>query len=204
MSIIDAQKVTQPAAFLDRDGVINRDHGYVSRWSEFAFLPDAVQGLRCLHNKGYRLIVITNQSGIGQGYYSEADFHALTARVTDYLQGIGVPLLATYFCPHHPSAAQGEYRQDCECRKPKPGMILKALRDHPIDRARSLFVGDKPSDMAAAAGAGLTLRYLVSGETELGAAGLAPAAALATPSDNIVNVVSLLDAARQAPDRHHS
>lgn len=171
-------------AFLDRDGVINRDHGYVSRWADFEFMPDAIEGMRLLVNKGYALVVVTNQSGIGRGYYSEQDFEELSHELARHLAAEGIPLLATYHCPHHPTAGRGVYGQACDCRKPAPGMLLQAATDHAIDLPGSLIVGDKPSDMAAGKAAGLGLLYQVTaGETVADATG----------------VSSLLEAAQQAP-----
>lgn len=155
-----------PAAFLDRDGVINVDTGYVSTWQDFQFLPGVVDALRALQSQGFRLVVVTNQSGIGRGYYTDADFQLLTNRVTRHLAEQGVTLQATYHCPHAPAS---DTNPPCTCRKPAPGMLLAAAADWQLDLSRSLMVGDKDSDMQAAALAGVPLRYKVgtdSADTE--------------------------------------
>lgn len=148
-------------AFLDRDGVINVDHGYVSRWSDFTFESGALDGMRALLQLGFEIVVITNQSGIGRGYYTEADFHALTAAMLSALKDELIEVAGVYFCPHHPSAAQGEFKLDCACRKPAPGMIFEACEQLSIDRSVSIFIGDKTSDMEAAQAAGIerSFRY---------------------------------------------
>jgi len=149
------------AAFLDRDGVINVDHGYVYRPEDVTFIDGVFEACRHLQLLGYRLIVVTNQSGIARGYFTEADFHALCDWMRARFQEQGVTLDAIYFCPHHPDKGLGEYRQQCDCRKPAPGMLLQAIREHGIDPARSLMLGDKAADMQAAAGAGIGRRILV-------------------------------------------
>ena len=112
------------AVFLDRDGVINVDHGYVSTWEQFEFLPGVPEALRELQDAGYLLIVVSNQSGIGRGYYSESDVDLLNQAVAEYLDSTaGVTLSGFYHCPHHPTEAEREFRRQCDCRKPAPGMI---------------------------------------------------------------------------------
>ncbi|MCH1554499.1 MAG: HAD family hydrolase, partial [Luminiphilus sp.] len=106
------------AAFLDRDGVINRDTAYIADWSDFEFLPGAIEGMRLLQEAGYQLIVVTNQSGIGRGLFSESAYEALTAKMQKTLAENGVVLAEVYFCPHHPTRGQGPYLKTCECRKP--------------------------------------------------------------------------------------
>jgi D-glycero-D-manno-heptose 1,7-bisphosphate phosphatase len=149
------------AAFLDRDGVINLDHGYVVRREDFAFVPGTLAAARCLHEAGWALVVVTNQSGIGRGLYTEADYYALDAWMRAEFAATGAPLAATYFCPHHPRDAQGAYLRECDCRKPAPGMLLAAARDLNLDLAASAMFGDKPSDLAAARAAGVPLRLLL-------------------------------------------
>ena len=139
-----------PAAFLDRDGVINVDHGYVSAWAQFEFLPGVPAALRQLQDAGYRLIVVSNQSGIGRGLYTEADLNRLNEQISGHLkQTVGADIAGFYHCPHHPTEAQGEFLTQCDCRKPAPGMITRAVREHGIDVERSLLVGDKRSDIEA-------------------------------------------------------
>ena len=150
------------AVFLDRDGVINVDHGYVSTWEQFEFLPGVPEALRELQDAGYLLIVVSNQSGIGRGYYSEADVASLNQAIAQYLEStVGVTLSGFYHCPHHPTEAEGEFRRQCDCRKPAPGMIRQAVLDHGIDVKRSLLVGDKDSDIEAGRAAGVARLFKV-------------------------------------------
>ena len=150
------------AVFLDRDGVINVDHGYVSTWERFEFLPGVPEALRELQDAGYLLIVVSNQSGIGRGYYSESDIDLLNQAIVDYLDSYaGVTLSGFYHCPHHPTEAKNEYRKHCSCRKPAPGLIYRAMRDHAIDVKMSLLVGDKDSDIEAGRAAGVAKLFKV-------------------------------------------
>jgi D-glycero-D-manno-heptose 1,7-bisphosphate phosphatase len=144
-----------PALFLDRDGVINVDHGYVHRVEYFEFIDGIFELCRAARASGCKLVVVTNQAGIARGLYSEAQFHTLTAWMKQRFAEEGAPLDGVYFCPTHPSAGIGKYRVDSSFRKPGPGMLLQAARELDIDLARSIIVGDKASDMAAGAAAGL-------------------------------------------------
>ena len=150
------------AVFLDRDGVLNVDHGYVSTWERFEFLPGVPDALRALQDAGYLLIVVSNQSGIGRGYYCEADVESLNQAVAQHLGStVGVTLSEFYHCPHHPTEAEGEFRRQCDCRKPAPGMIRQAVLDHGIDLKTSLLVGDKDSDIEAGRAAGVARLFKV-------------------------------------------
>lgn len=151
-----------PAAFLDRDGVINIDHGYVFRREEFHFVPQVIDGARILHDIGFRLVVVTNQSGIGRGFYSEADFAALTEWMAQRFAEAGAPLAGVYFCPHHATEGVGRYRCACDCRKPEPGMLLLAAQQLQLDLGRSVLFGDRESDLLAAQRAGVPRRVLLS------------------------------------------
>ncbi len=148
--------VTRPALFLDRDGVLNEDRGYVHRWEDFRWIPGARKTVAAFNTAGWLVIVVTNQSGVGRGYYAEDDVHALHARMQTDLASEGGHIDAFYHAPHHPDAPLAAYRHpDPPLRKPNPGMILQALQDWPIDREASLLVGDKPSDLEAALRAGI-------------------------------------------------
>jgi D-glycero-D-manno-heptose 1,7-bisphosphate phosphatase len=149
------------AAFLDRDGVINIDRGYVFRREDFQFVAGALEGARRLHELGFLLVVTSNQSGIGRGLYTEDQFHGLTTWMRSEFRAAGAPLAGVYFCPHHPTAALGEYRRTCQCRKPAPGMLLDAERELGIDLASSVMFGDKASDLKAARAAGVLVRVLL-------------------------------------------
>lgn len=150
------------AAFLDRDGVINVDHGYVHRADQFELLPGVSAALRKLSDAGLLLVVVTNQSGIARGLYTEQDYEALTVHMRARLAAEGVRLDAVYHCPHLQDAAVPAYRKQCDCRKPLPGMILRAIAEHDIEPARSMLVGDKASDIAAGRAAGVGWCGLVS------------------------------------------
>ena len=155
------------AAFLDRDGVINVDHGYVSSWDHFEFISGVPEALRSLSEVGYKLVVVSNQSGIGRGFYTEADLTRLNEQINDYLKTeVGVRIGGFYHCPHHPTDAQGEFLMQCECRKPAPGMIHQATRDLDIDLGGSLLVGDKDSDIQAGRAAGIGRLFKVSPASE--------------------------------------
>jgi len=152
----------RPAAFLDRDGVINIDHGYVFRREEFELVPGALEGTRRLIALGYAPVIVTNQSGIGRGLYSEDDFHALTRWMADAFEAAGAPLAGIYYCPHHPDAANGRYRIMCQCRKPAPGMLMRAADELGLDLAASVLFGDRVSDLLAARAAGVPQRILLA------------------------------------------
>jgi D-glycero-D-manno-heptose 1,7-bisphosphate phosphatase len=151
--------VKPPALFLDRDGVINVDHGYVCRPSNVDFVEDIFEVVATANRLGYQVVVVTNQAGIGRGYFSEADFYALMDWMKIRFAEHEGRIDAVYFCPFHPEYGIGKYRRESNCRKPAPGMLLQAESDLEIDLARSIFVGDKPSDMVAgrAAGVGILL-----------------------------------------------
>lgn len=149
------------AIFLDRDGVINKDTGYVSHSDDFVFIDGVIDALRLLKQKGFLLVVVTNQSGIARGLFSEDDFMRLTEWMDWSLADRGVDLDGIYFCPHHPSAGSGPDTRACDCRKPAPGMLLDAARELNIDLAASYMVGDKVSDLKAAEAAGVGHKILV-------------------------------------------
>ena len=160
------------AAFLDRDGVINTDHGYVHRWDEFEFVPGVIKAMQRLHRAGYALVVVTNQSGIARGMYTEQEFLQLSTQMQAHLGSLGVPITGIYHCPHHPKGQVPAYAIDCACRKPAPGLILQGIAQHGLDPAASFLVGDKLSDLQAARAAGVAHAYLVTGkagEEEAGA-----------------------------------
>jgi D-glycero-D-manno-heptose 1,7-bisphosphate phosphatase len=155
----------RPALFLDRDGVLNEDHGYVSRWEDFRWIAGAREAVAAFNRAGWLVIVVTNQSGVGRGYYTEDAMHALHARMAEDLAQVGGRIDAFYHAPQHPDAPLDAYRHpDPPDRKPNPGMILRALADWPIDKARSVLVGDKASDLEAAQRAGVTALHFRGGD----------------------------------------
>jgi D-glycero-D-manno-heptose 1,7-bisphosphate phosphatase len=145
----------KPALFLDRDGTVNVDRGWVHRPEEFAWIEGAREAIRWANERGILVLVVTNQSGIGRGYYTEAEFQAFTRWMDDELARFGAHIDATYYCPHHPTEGWGEYRCACRCRKPAPGLVERALADWGLDRTRSILVGDTAHDLEAAAAAGI-------------------------------------------------
>lgn len=149
------------AIFLDRDGTINVDHGYVHQIDDFQFIDGVGKALKQLQDKGWLLVLVTNQSGIARGYFSEEQFLQLTEWLDWSLdEDYGVVLDGIYYCPHHPEG-QGEYREACDCRKPQAGMFMQAIKDLGIDPAKSVMVGDKLEDMLAAQNAGVKTKILV-------------------------------------------
>lgn len=178
------------AAFLDRDGVINIDHAYVHTPEEFQFIDGVFEGCRLLQKAGYLLIIATNQSGIGRGYYSEADFEKLCVWMKKRFADEGVLISDIFFCPHHPEKALGNYLQDCNCRKPKPGMLLAAQRKWDIDMKASLMVGDKRGDMQAALAALVGRRILVGKD---GLACPQPVAECTDVARNLLEAAKLID-----------
>jgi len=144
-----------PALFLDRDGIINVNFGYVVRPEQTVFVAGIFELCEQALTAGYRPVVVTNQAGIARGYYSEDDFHGYMAWLGQEFKRRGIPLAGVYFCPHHPEAKVERYRKVCECRKPAPGMILRAAAELDLDLAASVLVGDKASDVAAGEAAGV-------------------------------------------------
>lgn len=148
--------------FLDRDGVINVDTSYLYKIEDFQWIEGAKEALKLAVTAGYELIVVTNQSGIARGYFQVADMKKLHSFIAEELAKEGAPILDFYYCPHLKESLIPEYALDCECRKPKPGMLLKAFADYSIDKEQSLLVGDSKRDIEAAVAAGLR-GYLFEG-----------------------------------------
>jgi len=149
------------AAFIDRDGGINEDRGFVHGIEDLAFLPGAPAALRALQSAGYLLVVVTNQSGIARGLYTEEDFLRFTAHMRQGLLAAGVRLDAVRYCPHLPDARVERYRLDCQCRKPRPGMLTSTIEDLRVSPAASILIGDRQSDIEAGRAAGVGRCYLV-------------------------------------------
>jgi D-glycero-D-manno-heptose 1,7-bisphosphate phosphatase len=143
------------ALFLDRDGVINVEINYLHKVDDFQFIEGIFELCKKYQNKGYIIIVVTNQSGIARGYYSEEDFNYLTSWMIKEFAKEGVNIKKVYSCPHHP-----EISGTCSCRKPEPGMFLEAQKEFDIDLKNSILVGDKESDIEAAISAGIRKTYL--------------------------------------------
>ena len=151
-----------PVVFLDRDGVVNADIGYLWRREDLVWMPGAPESIRLFNERGWTVVVVTNQSGVARGYYHEEDVHNLHLWMNEELNRMGARIDAFYFCPHHPRGAIDRYTRECDCRKPQPGMLLQAMEDWQADPESSFLIGDKESDVEAAAAAGIR-GYLFSG-----------------------------------------
>ncbi len=152
-----------PALFLDRDGVINHEIGYLHRPEDVRWVMGIFSLARTARALGYKLVVVTNQAGIARGLYTTAEFESLMRWMGAAFEAEGAPLDAVYHCPYHPEHGLGEWKREHEDRKPSPGMLLRAARDLQLDLSRSLLVGDRCSDVAAANAAGLRQAFLLHG-----------------------------------------
>jgi D-glycero-D-manno-heptose 1,7-bisphosphate phosphatase len=147
----DRAGMRRPAAFLDRDGVLNVDHGYAHRPEQLEWVDGAAEAVRLLNEAGYYVLVVTNQSGIARGFFDEAAVKSFHAHMLDGLSAHGAHIDAFYYCPHHPEGTIKPLAVRCRCRKPAPGMLEQAAREWPIDIGASFLIGDRDDDMAAAA-----------------------------------------------------
>ena len=150
-----------PAIFLDRDGTINVDHGYVHEIDNFEFIDGVIEAMQELKAMGFALVVVTNQSGLARGIFTEEQFEHLTEWMDWSLADRDVELDGIYYCPHHPQGSVDAFRQECDCRKPQPGMLISAQRFLHIDMAASYMVGDKLEDMQAGKAAEVGTKVLV-------------------------------------------
>lgn len=153
----------QPAIFIDRDGTISEEVGYVNHPSRFQLYPYSPAAIRLLNANGWLAIVISNQAGVARGYFSEEVVIEVNDLMKQKLQRQDARLDAIYYCAHHPNAGEGPYRQDCDCRKPRPGLINLATRDFEIDLASSWMVGDRYSDVQLAHNANVRSALVLSG-----------------------------------------
>lgn len=142
------------AVFLDRDGTINEDIGYVSKPEELIIYPWAAEAIRLINRAGLKTIVVTNQSGVARGMYTEETLGEIHRKLITELSREGARIDAVYYCPHHPRIGDARYKMECECRKASPGMLNQAAREHDLDLAQSFVVGDKASDINLATNAG--------------------------------------------------
>ena len=162
--------MSERALFLDRDGVVNEEVGYLHRADEVRFVDGIFSLCRTAAGLGYRLIVVTNQAGIARGYYSEADFDVLMEFMRGKLRAEGIELDAVFYCPFHPEHGVGKYKREHEDRKPGTGMLQRGAREFGVELSKSVMVGDRCSDVGAANAAGLRQMFLISG-TEAGECG---------------------------------
>ncbi|MFD2285489.1 D-glycero-beta-D-manno-heptose 1,7-bisphosphate 7-phosphatase [Pedobacter petrophilus] len=144
------------ALFLDRDGVINIDHGYVYKIENFFFTDEIFKIAKHYQDQGFLIIVVTNQSGIARGYYTEIDFHRLTEWMVQKFRDQNIEITKVYHCPHHP-----DFNGPCSCRKPMPGMILSAKAEFDLDLPNSVLIGDNKTDIEAGEKAGVGENYLI-------------------------------------------
>jgi D-glycero-D-manno-heptose 1,7-bisphosphate phosphatase len=149
--------------FLDRDGTLNVEIEFIHRVEDLRVLPNVAAGLRRMMALGFQLLITTNQSGIGRGYFSEADMRTFNDALCQQLETQGVRIDGIYFCPFHPTAGIGEYRRDSPLRKPLPGMILEAAAEHQLDLPSSFAIGDRKSDVAAGHAAGCRTILVTTG-----------------------------------------
>jgi D-glycero-D-manno-heptose 1,7-bisphosphate phosphatase len=162
-----ALSMSERAVFLDKDGTLIEDIPYNVDPARIRFAPGAAEGLRLLHAAHYQLIVISNQSGVARGYFTEGMLLTVEARLRDMFSELGVRLTAFYYCPHHPDGVSPRYAIWCSCRKPAPGMLIQAALEHNIDLERSWFVGDILNDAEAGNRAGCRTVLIDNGnETE--------------------------------------
>jgi D-glycero-D-manno-heptose 1,7-bisphosphate phosphatase len=151
------------AVFIDRDGTISEEVGYINHPSRFRLFPYAAEAIQHLNDNGWLAILVTNQAGVARGYFSEQMIQTVHAAMTADLEMNGAKLDAIYYCAHHPSVGEPPYRLDCDCRKPKHGLITQATQDFDIDISNSWMVGDRYSDLELARNAGLKSAFVLSG-----------------------------------------
>lgn len=144
----------RPAVFIDRDGTLTEEVGYVNHPRRLHLLPRSVEAIRRLNAAGVAAVVTTNQAGVARGYFSEDVLHAVNAEMVAQLKREGAHLDGVYVCPHHPTEGEPPFRADCDCRKPKPGMLLRAAAELSLDLTASAVVGDRPSDLVVARAVG--------------------------------------------------
>lgn len=149
------------ALFLDRDGIVNIDHGYVHKIEDFEFVSGIFDLCKAFQRTGYLLFVVTNQAGIAKGLYTEAQFKTLNVWMLEQFSARDIRIQQVYYCPHHIDGTDLRYKKDCPCRKPAPGMLLKADKNWHIDLENSVMIGDRLSDMQAAQNAGVGRRILL-------------------------------------------
>lgn len=153
----------RPAVFIDRDGTISEEVGYVNHPSRYRVYAFAAEAVRLLNAAGWLAILVTNQAGVARGYFSEDLIHTVHELLRAELAEGGARLDGIYYCPHHPSVGEPPYRQACDCRKPRPGLVHRAAAAHTLDLARSWMVGDRYSDVELARNAGLRSAFVLTG-----------------------------------------
>lgn len=155
--------MTTRAVFIDRDGTISEEVGYLNHPSRFRVFPYSARAIKMLNDNGWLAILTTNQAGVARGYFNEAMIHAVHEKLTAELAGAGAQLDAIYYCAHHPTVGEPPYRLDCDCRKPRPGLIKRAQKEFAIDLGESWMIGDRYSDIELAHNAGVRSAFVLSG-----------------------------------------
>ena len=153
----------RPAVFIDRDGTISEEVGYVNHVSRYRVFPFAAEAIRTLNEAGWLAVLVTNQAGVARGYFEEELIGRVHGRLAAELERGGARLDAVYYCPHHPSVGEPPYRLDCDCRKPRPGLIRRAAEELDVDLRRSWMVGDRYSDTELARNAGVRAAFVLTG-----------------------------------------
>lgn len=151
------------AVFIDRDGTISEEVGYINHASRFRLFPYSAAAIKLLNENDWLAILTTNQAGVARGYFSEDLIKTVHERMTASLENDGARLNAIYYCAHHPSVGEPPYRFDCDCRKPKSGLLTRAAQDYDIDLSESWMVGDRYSDVQLARNAGVKSMFVMSG-----------------------------------------
>ncbi len=155
--------VLYPAVFLDRDGTLNVDVGYPDSLEKIRLIPGAVEAVKLFNRLGYKVFVVSNQSGIARGFFDEARVREIHRGMQKMFARQGARIDAFYFCPHHPDIGEPPYRRQCDCRKPEPGMFLQAAEAHDIDLSRSVMIGDKAADVEAGKRLGMISVLVLTG-----------------------------------------
>ena len=152
-----------PAIFLDRDGTIIEEVGFLDSPEKITIIPGAIEALRIFQNLKYKLIVVSNQSGVARGFFNETTVRNVNEKMLDLLAKSAIKIDGIYYCPHHPQYGSPEYKIDCNCRKPKPGMIYQAIKEHKLDILRSIIIGDKLSDVLTGKSLGMKSILVLTG-----------------------------------------
>lgn len=160
---MNSQQTKRPALFMDRDGTISEEVGYLNHPSRFRVFPYSAAAIKLLNDNGWLAIVVTNQAGVARGYFAEDVIIQIHDQLRRDLENASAKLDAIYYCAHHPSVGEPPYRLDCDCRKPRTGLIDQAARDFQIDLERSWMVGDRYGDLELARNAGLHSAFVLSG-----------------------------------------
>ena len=153
----------EKAVFLDRDGTIIEQMGYINHFSRIKIFPFAIQAIHLLRQANFKIVVVTNQAGVAKGYLTEALLNEMHERMLARFESMGAKIDRLYYCPHHPSEGKGDYRKDCDCRKPKTGMIDKAVKEFHIDLKKSFVIGDRDSDLEMAHRAQMRSAFVLTG-----------------------------------------